>query len=131
MSKQILEYIDEWLTLINEYKFVEKINEIVEKISRLKVALNNGNVDKIESVIRTIYENTDFEGIQIKRRYVPKPNKLITIPQNARYLIDRLSLLAFKKIIEHEFEQSLEQFGVETKIVYKELKLALDEKRKL
>lgn len=130
MSKQILEYMDEWLTLINEYKFVNRIDEIVEKISRLKAALNNGNVDKIESVIRTIYDNTDFEGIQIRRRYVPRPNKLITVPQNARYLIDRLSLLAFKKIIEHELEQGLEQFGVETRVVYKGLKSALEEKRK-
>ena len=130
MSKNILEVIDEWLTLINEYKFLDKIAEIVGKISRLKSALNSGNVDKTESVIKTIYENTDFEGIEIKQRYVRGLNKFITVPRNARYLIDRLSLLAFKKIIEHELEQSLEDFGVETRVVYKVLKSALEKKGK-
>lgn len=130
MLKEILECIDEWLTLIDDYKFIDKIAEIVEKITQLRTALNNRNVNKTESVIKTVYENTDFEGIEIKQRYVRGLSKFITVPRNARYLIDRLSLLAFKKIIEHEFEQSLEQFGVGTRVVYKELKLALDKKGK-
>ena len=130
MSKNILEFIDEWLTLLNEYKFLDKIAEIVEKITQLRTALNNRNVNKTESVIKTIYENTDFEGIEIKQRYVRGLSKFITVPRNARYLIDRLFLLAFKKIIEHALEQSLEDFGVETRVVYKGLKSAMEKNGK-
>lgn len=130
MPNNILEYIDEWLTLINEYKFIDKMGEIVNKILRLEKVLNEGKERTIASITKEIYENTVFEGIEIKWRNNTHQSRYLTIRMDAKYLIDRLTLLAFKKISEHELDKGIEQFGTEAKVVYKGLKLALEEKKK-
>ena len=129
MPNNILEYIDEWLTLINEYKFIDKMSEIVNKILRLEKVLNEGKERTIAAITKEIYENTDFEGIEIKWRNNTNQSRYLTIRMDAKYLIDRLTLLAFKKISEHELDKGIEQFGTEAKVVYKGLKLALEEKK--
>ena len=128
-TKTILEQIDEWLELINVYKFWDEIKDITGKIVRLKSVLANGKGDDIASVTKTIYDNTDFEEIEIKFIKLGRKN-YVTIRKDAIYLIDRLSLLGFKKIAEHELEKNLELLGIETRIVYKELKLALEKKKR-
>ena len=129
MSKKIYECIDEWLTLISEYNFLDEIVDISNKILKLKSAINKGKGSDIASVTKMIYDNTDFEGIEIKFR---KQNQVtyIIIRNDAIYLIERLSLLCFKKIAEHELEQGIEQFGKEPNVVYKALKLALAQRQK-
>ncbi len=130
MQKKILEEMNELLTLINEYKYIDKVSEIVNKILKLEEALNEGKERTIEAVTKAIYENTDFEDIEIKWKK-PIQKNYFTIRSDAVYMIGRLILLAFKKISEHELDKGIEQFGTEAKAVYKGLKLALEEKKKI
>ena len=129
MSNEILEHVDEWLSLINEFNFYNEVNDITRKINNLQWVLANGTGSDIAAVTKAIYDDTDFEGIEIKFRNSNLKNYVI-IRKDALYMIDRLSVLGFKKIAKHELEQGIESFGKEAKTVYDVLKFELEKKKK-
>ena len=125
MNKDFDKEIDEFLSLIEEYKFDSKMIKIAINITQLRNALTSNDFQYIKQLTDKIRKDTDFEGIPYIKKATNKP-EVLRIKNNAYYLIDRLSVLAFKNIAEHEFGKKIEERSVPASIVYKTLRLLID-----
>lgn len=125
MNKDFDKEIDEFLSLIEEYTFNSKMIKIVTKITQLQNAIISNDFQYIKQLTDKIRKDTDFEGIPYIEKTTNTP-KILKIKNNAYYLIDRLSVLAFKNIAEHEFGKKIDELSVSASIVYKTLRLLID-----
>lgn len=71
MDKDFDKKIDEFLSLIEEYKFDLKMVKIATKITQLRNALASNNLHNIKCLTNKIRKNTDFEGVP----YIEKATK--------------------------------------------------------
>ena len=129
MNKTFEKEIDKFLSLIEEYDFNSKIKEIATKITKLRDAIASNDFHYIKLLTEQIREDTDFEGIPYIEKESKKP-EVLRIQQNAYYLIDRLSILAFKNISEHKFDKKIDELNVPASVVYKTLKLLIEGSKK-
>ena len=83
--------------------------------------------------IKFPYTKLLTEQIREDTDYIEKASKkpeVLRIQQNAYYLIDRLSILAFKNISEHKFGKKIDELNLSASFVYKTLKLLIEGSKK-
>lgn len=130
MQSNILDAINDYLNLIDEYNYVKDLTDISYKIRRIIGVLNLNDIHKCDTVCNEIVNTTDFENIilrPIDKRYV---NIVQRVKSNCYYIIDRLTLLAFNKISKHKLGQEIDEKNKELSVIYKSLDLALKNKNK-
>lgn len=122
----ILECYKEYIDFISQYDYRRDIVGISQKICSLISALESNNIHYIKRKTKEVYESTDFEGIEIKHE-PPRFNVITQAIRNCRYIINRLIVLGFKKIAEHELEKGLGDIDLtgDISVIYNTLKLAL------
>ena len=125
MNKDFDKEIDGFLSFIEEYAFDSKMIKISTKITQLRNAIASNDIQYIKQLTDKIRKDTDFEGIPYIEKVTNNP-AVLKIKNNAYYLIDRLSVLAFKNIAEHEFGKKIAELGVPASVVYKTLKLLIE-----
>lgn len=116
----------EYIDFLSECNYIHDILEISQKIRSLVKVLASNRIYYIKSKTKEVYESTDFEGIEIKNE-PPCYDEITQAKRNCCYIINRLIVLGFKKIAEHELENELRDIDITGDIstIYNSLKLAL------
>ena len=131
MNQNDLELYNMCVDLISNYIFAEEMSIILNKITILINALKHGNAHYIELLTNETLHSINFEreGIPIKYQNQRHMSALYRIKKNCLYIIDRLILLAFKKISEHELDKQI-PLSNELSAIFKTMKLELELKKK-
>lgn len=131
MKQKDLDFFNECIDLISYYIFAEEMAVILSKITTLISALKQGKAHYIERLTNETLHSVNFEreGIPIKYQNYRHMSPLYRIKKNCLYIIDRLILLAFKKISEHELDKQI-PLSDELSTIYKTIKLDLELKKK-
>ena len=131
MKQKDLDFFTECVDLISDCIFADEMAVILNKITTLISALKQGTAHYIERLTNEILHSVNFEqeGIPIKFQDKRHMSNLMRIKSNCFYIIDRLILLAFKKIAEHELDKQI-PLSDELSTIYKTMKLDLELKKK-
>lgn len=128
MNNNILNTINNYLILIDEFNYIKDLSDISYKIGRIVGALNSKDFHKCDILSNEILSSTDFENIEIRPVDKRSMSVVQRIKSNCRYLIERLTLLAFNKISKHELGKEIDRENKELSIIYKSLDIALKNK---
>lgn len=128
MKNNILDTINTYLNLIDEYNYIKDLSDISFKIGRIIAVLNSNDFHKCDIVSKEILNSTDFENIKISPADKRHMSPVQVIQSNCYYLIERLTLLAFNKISKHELGKEIDRENKELSVIYKSLDLALKNK---
>ena len=130
MRNNILDIINNYLRLIDEYNYIKDLSDISHKIVKIITALKENDIHKCDKISNDIVNNTDFENIVLMPADKKHMNAIQRIKSNCYYLIERLTLLAFNKISQHELGKEVDVKNKEISVIYKILELSLKNKNK-